>query len=135
MRKEIDKVKFTQVRHMPDSSKYKPKGYASWMGFWKDKMAASTRLPINDISYCYCCKKNKTVFVGGHVISKDEEKYICPICKECNDMAKEKMNIQNAILAFLLNYWSNSIPSTTQILWKIRKNDFRYIAFFNRDIC
>ena len=90
MRKEIDKVKFTQVRHMPDSSKYKPKGYASWMGFWKDKMAASTRLPINDISYCYCCKKNKTDFVGGHVISKDEEKYICPICKECNDMAKEK---------------------------------------------
>lgn len=89
MRKEIDKVKFAQVRHMPDSSKYKPKGHASWMDFWKDRMTASARLPRNDISYCYCCKQDKTDFVGGHVISKDEEKYICPICKECNDTAKE----------------------------------------------
>ena len=105
------------------------------MDFWKDRMAASARLPRNDISYCYCCKQNKTDFVGGHVISKNEKKYICPICKDCNDKAKEKMNIQNAILAFLLNYWSNSVLNATQISWKIRENDFRHITSFNGDIC
>lgn len=90
MRKGIDKVKrLITVRHLPNSSIYRPKGYASWIDFWKDKTISPIRFSEKKPFRCYCCGDDKTDFVGGHVISEGNKKYICPICKECNDMAKE----------------------------------------------
>ena len=90
MRKEIDKVKFTQVRHMPGSSKYTPKNYSSWKEFWKAKSTSIEPFPENGEYKCDCCGKQKEIFCGGHVISiEDEKNYIYPICEECNNKAKE----------------------------------------------
>ena len=83
-----------RVRHMPNSSKYKPKKYNSWKEFWKDKTTSKMPFPENGVFKCDCCQKyrntekNEEKFVGGHVISENNKAFVYPICEQCNSKAK-----------------------------------------------
>lgn len=70
------------VKNVVGSSRFAaPKGYASWLDYWK---AITGKNPI------FCATENcyRTNLVGAHVqkaYSTDQKWYIVPICTSCNN--------------------------------------------------
>lgn len=69
------------VKNVIGSSKFpKPRGYNSWLDYWKAKTGESPH---------YCSADNcwRTDLVGAHVqkaYSYDQSWYIVPLCTSCN---------------------------------------------------
>ena len=75
------------VKHMPDSSKYKPKSFSSWKEFWEAAKKGEMTFPTQKTK-CECCGEvvNPGDFVGAHIVSvhNSREMYIYPLCNTCN---------------------------------------------------
>lgn len=76
----------TIVNHMRDSSKLEKGKYKTWTEYWEDKYDDSVK-PENEL--CTCCQRfiketKSNYFVVGHVVTSNNEKFIYPICNECN---------------------------------------------------
>ena len=79
------------VRHMKDSSKLNKGRYHSWTEYWEDKYPDNV-IPENNL--CSCCqriiKKTKSnYFVVGHVKTSNNEKFLYPVCNDCNVKMKK----------------------------------------------
>jgi len=87
MRELINKCEFVKVKHMKDTSKYKPKDGGTWKEYWEKKMSPKT-FP-KQAEKCACCKDTVEAedFVGAHIqeVNYPYSKYIYPLCKNCND--------------------------------------------------
>lgn len=72
----------TLVKNVIGSSKYDPpSGYSSWREYWEDKM----KRRFSDCSRVDCIREAED---GGHVkLASGSNKYIVPLCKECNNPA------------------------------------------------
>lgn len=70
-----------------------PKGYASWLEYWKTK--SDYYLP----SYCTCETCTNKVNVGAHVMktSNSNKWYIVPLCYACNNK-NEPFNVDEDYL-------------------------------------
>ena len=79
------------VKHMKDSSKLNKGRYHSWTEYWEDKYPDDV-IPENNL--CSCCqriiKKTKSnYFVVGHVETSNNEKFLYPVCNDCNVKMKK----------------------------------------------
>ena len=60
-----------------------------WLDHWVNNKGVR---PI----YCRSCAKRSTDLVGGHVVkvdSYDQQRYIVPICRECNGVKDKIFNV------------------------------------------
>lgn len=87
MRKMINSmsIETIMVKHMNESSKYKPIGFNSWRDFWESKMHTIS-FP-SQVEKCACCEEDTqpNEFVGAHIMQIDTDKmFIYPLCQTCN---------------------------------------------------
>ena len=55
-----------------------PEGFSSWIDYWNYKKGVKA-------TWCRRCNHDKKYDLnGGHVIDKNENTYITPLCSECN---------------------------------------------------
>ena len=101
MRKQIDKInqcKIVRVKHLSGSSKWKPKEFESWKDFWKSKKNEKEKWPEGKF-VCDCCKQEREIFVGAHVIDDKGKKYIYPVCDSCNTTYGEGKKVSPSFYA------------------------------------
>lgn len=92
---DIQFIGYAKVIHMEGSSKYLPKHYNTWSDYWREEIKTPI-IPSNKV--CDCCCEVKDEFVVGHITRLDNnENFLYPICKECNDKGKGSGN--NVFLA------------------------------------
>lgn len=85
----------TQVKNVPESSKYKEPHNNSCMGFWEE--VTGYEIKDDDVFYCPACNKKMSKSTknldGAHVYkpSSPNEWYFTPLCSECNNSVNDKL--------------------------------------------
>lgn len=87
------------VKHLPKSSKLSKGKYSSWSEYWRDEIKTPIQ-PSNNI--CPCCQRvifenSSNYFIIGHIydVKNKKNKYLHPVCNECNVGLKRSKFIVN----------------------------------------
>lgn len=105
---------YTIVKHLPDSSVFRYRN-----GSWKDYWESESSKPFPQQSHCDCCfRDNGIELVGCHVIDKDKNVYIYPVCQSCN-------------ILIIIDYLWQPRMLVTNITLKSNTHDFKMSCLRN----